>query len=61
MDPENMNEEQLRRVYEQQQRQQGVAGVQGRAQWGNEEDLSEFIESESRKRLKRDEERRQRR
>jgi splicing factor 3B subunit 2 len=61
IDPENMNEEQLRRVYEQQQRQQGVAGVQGSAQWGNEEDLSEFIESESRKRLKRDEERRQRR
>lgn len=60
VDPE-ADPEELRRQYEEARRQQGVAGVQGSAQWGTDEDLGSFIEQESRKRQKRDEERRSRR
>ena len=63
IDPEALegNEEELRRRYEEARRERGVAGVQGSGKWGNEEDLSEMIETEARKRQKRDEERRSRR
>ena len=63
IDPETLegNEEELRRRYEEARRERGVAGVQGSGKWGNEEDLSEMIETEARKRQKRDEERRSRR
>ncbi|MBC9701199.1 MAG: hypothetical protein H9W83_01255 [Leuconostoc sp.] len=60
VDPE-ADPEELRRRYEAARREEGVAGVKGSSKWGGEEDLSELIESEHRKRQKRDEERRSRR
>ncbi len=63
VDPEQLegNDELLRQRYDAARREQGVAGVKGSGKWGTEEDLSEMIESESRKRQKRDEERRRER
>ncbi|KFY72976.1 hypothetical protein V499_06912 [Pseudogymnoascus sp. VKM F-103] len=60
IDPEALEAgpDELRRRYESARREQDVAGVQGSGKWGTEEDLSEMIEKESRKRQKRDEERR---
>ncbi|KFY07594.1 hypothetical protein V491_08513, partial [Pseudogymnoascus sp. VKM F-3775] len=60
IDPEALEAgpDELRRRYDSARREQDVAGVQGSGKWGTEEDLSEMIEKESRKRQKRDEERR---
>jgi splicing factor 3B subunit 2 len=55
---EGISKDELRRRFEEERKREGVAGVKGSGRWGTEEDLSEMIEGERRKRLKRDEERR---
>ncbi|EEH50449.1 U2 snRNP complex subunit CUS1 [Paracoccidioides brasiliensis Pb18] len=56
-DGTGIDKERLKGLYEKGRREEGVAGV-GSANWGFQEDLSDMIASESRKRLKKEEEKR---